>query len=262
MKFLICTQNNRYTTLGKCYQAHLNVDASGFRSASIVQDNGVLSMLTENGEHHHGGFNGIAKFKIMDLDLPSENIDNVYLAQPSLTKSEAQGISIIAALDMMNLNKDMIDRINEAVMYGKSLDFTNNFWETVKTVLRQNNSGNDWIERALALASHFVENRPKFLVVHHYHAMCGTGTYSPKNNINVYKLNTSDCYNGEDRVFVCDDDGQPKIGRQMNIYLYSAKEKSLEEFLKIVFEESQKCGESFKFITEEFLADADIKNDL
>lgn len=147
MKALICKQASKYTSLGKCYPIIGQLDLTNI----ITADHGAKAYVNQHENvSYNGGFNGIAKFDLIDISK------ECWLGQPSMTRSEAQGIGIIAALEMLQLNKSMIRRIRQALDTGSSLDFTNNFWVTVQSVLRQNDDGDRWLELALRLADEFM----------------------------------------------------------------------------------------------------------
>lgn len=157
MKALICKQASKYTSLGKCYPITGQLDLTNI----ITADHGAKAYVNQHDNvSYNGGFNGIAKFD--NIDVSKE----CWLAQPAMTKAEAQGISIIAALEMLQLNQSMIRRIRKALDTGSSLDFTNNFWVTVQSVLRQNDDGDRWLDIALRLADEFM-NTPDTEVAEH-----------------------------------------------------------------------------------------------
>ena len=151
MKSLICKQENKFTTIGKVYIPTLHIAQNGYRSITIVLDNGSIDTLDQDGNLCCGGHNGIAKFSVIDCDI------ECYLGQPSITKAESIGISILSALEMLSLNEKMKSKTKEALYRGDSLEFAYPFWETVKIVIRQNKDHDKFLSIALEEASKFAE---------------------------------------------------------------------------------------------------------
>lgn len=147
---IICKKANRYTSLGKCYLVNLKTDSNGHRSVSFTLDNGVTDLVNDHGQHCAGGFNGNARFSPINVSK------ECYLGQPALTRMEAQAISILACLDVAKIENDIAVKIKDALDNGKDLSFSNGFFDTVQYALRNNGQEDEWLGRALLMASDFM----------------------------------------------------------------------------------------------------------
>lgn len=150
-KAVICKQANKYTTLGKCYLVDLKIDNNGYRSVSITLDNGVTGVINELGDFCSGGFNGVAKFDVIQVSK------ECYLGQPALTTIENKAIGTLAALNILNANPEVVEKIKDALDYGKDLGFVEAYyWPMIQTVLRDYSKQNSWLAEALKIAADFM----------------------------------------------------------------------------------------------------------
>lgn len=155
-KAVICKQANKYTTLGKCYLVDLKIDSNGYRSVSITLDNGVTGVINELGDFCSGGFNGVAKFDVIQVSK------ECYLGQPALTTIENKAIGTLAALNVLNANPEVVEKIKNALDCGKDLGFVEAYyWPMIQTVLRDCRKQNAWLAEALKIAADFMNKSEK-----------------------------------------------------------------------------------------------------
>ncbi len=145
---VICTQENRVTTLGKAYPVK-GVTSEGV--LVIACDNGVDDYVSANNfTMYCGAPTGIARFEPINYNKVS------YFAQSAITKIEAQAISVLATLEVTGLNQPAADKIRETMANDGDLSFTNVFYETVKHVIKDNRIEKEWLEKACLIAHEYA----------------------------------------------------------------------------------------------------------
>ena len=86
------------------------------------------------------------------------------------------------------------------------------------------------------------------MIQHHYKSICGTGTYSPRNQVIIKSIKDD---NTHESLHVIDD-LHNSTGKTFNLFYYSEARLADDDFLKLVAQEVQKV-QGFEYIDSEYL---------
>lgn len=146
----ICKQASRLTTIGKCYPATRYVSESGCRLVAITLDNDATAYIDDDNQVCIGGYNGIAMF------TPIRSYRECFFGQPALTGIEAKAISVMAYLELWQINPELHTRISSALYNGDCLRFVDAVYNITCSAIKATGAQDAWLNLALSLSEIYI----------------------------------------------------------------------------------------------------------